>query len=189
MEIYNRTTLIPKIGKDQADVGNWRPITIGSLMARIFSGVLDARLRSVVKQSIRQKGFTKEDGCKANINLLNAAIAEMKKAKGGVVTIVDISKAFDTMPHTVLKQCLARKGILSAASKYIRNMYNDCHTVIKASDDTVRIELKRGIKQGDPLSPLLFNLALDPIIEELTEETKGVDIGEENLLVWHLRIT
>ncbi|XP_076660706.1 uncharacterized protein LOC143364079 [Halictus rubicundus] len=58
----NRTTLIPKAGKSTDDVGNWRPITIGSLMSRIFSSMLDRRLRWKVQNYKRQKGFTQEDG-------------------------------------------------------------------------------------------------------------------------------
>lgn len=44
----NRTTLLPKPGKDVADVRNWRPITIGSMLGRLFSDMLDHKLREFV---------------------------------------------------------------------------------------------------------------------------------------------
>lgn len=180
----NRTTLIPKAGKDCADVRNLRPITIGSIIGRIFSGILDARLRMFITQSIRQKGFTAEDGCKANINLFAGALARMKSSTGGVVTVVDISKAFDTIPHSMLKSCMLRKGVPISVAEFIRKMYENCKTIIRArGGQEVEIELKRGVKQGDPLSPLLFNLVLDPIIEELERNTEGIIIQEENVAV------
>ncbi|XP_070171308.1 uncharacterized protein [Polyergus mexicanus] len=57
----NRTTLIPKAGKDPSDVKNWRPITISSMVGRIFSSLLDRRIRDVIQQTQRQKGFIKEN--------------------------------------------------------------------------------------------------------------------------------
>lgn len=56
----NRITLIPKPGKSVDEVGNWRPITIGSLLRRMYSAMIDIKIRSKVKQHPRQKGFTKK---------------------------------------------------------------------------------------------------------------------------------
>ena len=60
---------------------------------------------------MRQKGFTSECRCKINIELLNFALSYCKRNNGGLFTIVDISKAFDTVPHAALKPCLARKAV------------------------------------------------------------------------------
>lgn len=179
----NRTTLIPKSGKDTTDVKNWRPITMGSMMGRIFSSIIDQRLRKFVKQSPRQKGFNAEDGCSLNILLLNEAIATAKADNGGVVTVLDVAKAFDTVPHQIIKPGLARKAVPTRICDYIESMYKGCNTIINGSDGKVEIELRRGVKQGDPLSPLLFNLAMDKLIEEINEDTPGIKIGEENIAV------
>ncbi|XP_015607998.1 uncharacterized protein LOC107273903, partial [Cephus cinctus] len=72
--LTNRTTLIPKLGKDEADAKNWRPITISSLLNRIFCSLIDKRLRAVIRQTVRQKGFTMENGCKANTALFKHAV-------------------------------------------------------------------------------------------------------------------
>jgi hypothetical protein len=57
----NRTTLIPKNNKDLSKAENWRPITIGSIISRIFSSTLDKRIKRGIVQNIRQKGFTSEN--------------------------------------------------------------------------------------------------------------------------------
>lgn len=63
-------------------------------------------------------------------------------------------------------------------------MYQGCKTSIKAADnDNVQIELKRGVKQGDPLSPLLFNLAIEPIIELINRRTTGILINNDSVSV------
>lgn len=155
----NRTTLIPKFGKDLNDVK-----TVSSMISRIFSGLIDGRLRSVIKQSNQQKGFTEENDCYSNVHLLHAALKQAKN-KGGVITVLDVSKAFDMVPQSAIEQCLLRKGILAPVAKYVTGMYKDCQTKIKTDDGEVNILLKRGVTQGDPLSPLIVNLIVEPILE------------------------
>lgn len=174
----NRTTLIPKVGKDPMDVKNWRPITISSLISRIWSSLIDRRIRSVLPESLRQKGFTAEDGCKQNVVLLTEAIQRCKAETGGVFSILDINKAFDTIPHSAIEASLVRKGIPSRVAGYICKMYENCSTVIKANgSQTVNISLRRGVKQGDPLSPILFNLCIEELLEQLDSATAGLPVG------------
>lgn len=120
----NRTTLIPKPNKNASNVENWRPITIGSILSRMFSSILDGRLRSGITQNIRQKGFTSESRYKLNIKLMNAALDHCKRNRGGAFTIVDISKAFDTILHSAVRPCLARKGVPTPIIDLIVEMYS-----------------------------------------------------------------
>lgn len=179
----NRTTLIPKPGKNTNDAKNWRPITIGSLLGRIYSSMLDNRLRGKIRNSKRQKGFTREDGCKQNIAILDNAINTMKSESGGVIIVIDIAKAFDTVPHKAIGDGLRAKGIPAEVAEYVQNMYDGCKTKIKTEKDTISIQLKRGVKQGDPLSPLLFNVIVDPIIDEIDETTEGIKMGDDEVSI------
>ena len=178
----NRTTLIPKAGKDAKDIKNWKPITIASMLSRIFSAIIDRRLSASITQNVRQKGFTSDDGCKQNTMIFKEAIEMMKTSKGGISTVVDISKAFDTVPHVMIGAGLRRKGVPEHLTKLVENMYVGCTTDVRARDEIVRIELKRGVKQGDLLSPLLFNLAIEPIIEKLSNETQRISVDNVHRL-------
>ena len=175
----NRTTLIPKINKPSSRIENWRPITIGPIFGRIFSSILDRRIRRGVALNLRHKSFTSENGCKINIDLLSAALSYSKRNRGRILAIVDISKAFDTIPHSALRPCLARKTVPTPVIDSIMNMYKGNHTKIKASGNIgVEVEILKGVKQGDPLSPLLFNLCLEPLLEMIEEETGGINVNE-----------
>jgi hypothetical protein len=177
----NRTTLILKSKKSGNKVEDWRPITIGPILGRIFSSILDKKLRRGIVLNLRQKGFTSENGCKTNIELLNSALNASKHENGGIFTIVDISKAFDTIPHSALTPCLARKGVPAPIIKIINNMYVDNTTIIRTKDkEGVEIKILRGVKQGDPLSPLLFNLCLEPLLETIEQTTSGIKINSNH---------
>jgi len=99
----NRTILIPKEGKDGTKVANYRPITISSLLSRLLWGIVDQRLRKVIKMNPRQKGFVAEAGCFANVQILDELVRTMKRSGGGVGIQLDISKAFDTVLHKAIE--------------------------------------------------------------------------------------
>jgi len=180
---YNRTTLIPKEGKDGSKVENYRPITISSLLSRLFWGIVDARLRKVVRLSPRQKGFVAEAGCFANINLLDQLNRLMKQRLGGVGIVLDLAKAFDTIPHGAIGRALRRKGVPEPIVGLIESSYRTLYTRIAHPDGDIEIQLQRGVKQGDPLSPLIFNLILEELLERL-ESMPGYELpGGENISV------
>lgn len=151
----NQTTLIPKVGKDPSDVKNWRPITISSMLSRIFSALIDRRLRRTIEQSDKQKGFKHENGCFANVRILSTALRILKES-GGVLGIEDVAKAFDTVPHAAIMPALRRKGVHPEVAAYVESMYNNCETSIKTKESNVSIILERGVKQGNPLSTLIY---------------------------------
>lgn len=89
-------TLIPKKGK----VINYQVISISFLLSRLFWGIIDQRLRQVV--AFRQKGFVAETGCFANLHILDQVTCIMKHESGGVGLVLDVSKAFGTVPHEAI---------------------------------------------------------------------------------------
>ena len=92
--------------------------------------MIDRKLRSKIKQYSRQKRYTEEDDCKYNIAILSSALTKMKEDLGGIVTIIDISKAFDTVPHRTISKGLQIKGVPNLISEYIQNKYKGCKTII-----------------------------------------------------------
>jgi hypothetical protein len=127
------------------------------------------------------KDLNKAENCKIETEIFNTALERSKRDRGGVFTIVDISKAFDTVPHSAITPSLARKGIPAPLIELINKMYRRVKTKIKTRDGNgVEIEILRGVKQGDPLSPTLFNLCMEPLLEAVEESTEGININNNN---------
>ncbi|ENN78510.1 hypothetical protein YQE_05022, partial [Dendroctonus ponderosae] len=78
---------------------------------------------------------------------------------GLVLTQVDISKAFDTIPHCAIAPALTCKGLPAHMVSKITKAYKYVATIIQ-SKATVDSSLQRCVKHGDPLSPTNFNLMI-----------------------------
>lgn len=174
----NRTTLIRKDGTDPQEAKNYRPITISSILSRLYWGIIDQKIRAKVVQTPRQKGFTAENGCYNNVHILNEVLRHAKRNDSLVVVQLDVSKAFDTVPHEIIGAALRRKGLPEYLISHIEDSYKDVHTTIVCGKEKVDMKLQRGVKQGDPLSPLIFNVVLEPLLQAL-EDKPGYKINQE----------
>jgi hypothetical protein len=172
----NRTILIPKQGNDHGKINNFRPITISSILCRMYWGIIDMKLRKVFSFSPRQKGFIHETGCFTNIRMFNEILRSAKRRTGMTAVQLDIAKAFDTIPHSAIAAALERAGLPHGIKKFIVRSYANITTIIEHKGTRIEIPIRRGINQGDPLSPFLFNLTLDPLLEIL-EEMPGFRLG------------
>lgn len=107
--------------------------------------------------------------------------AKTPKTKGLIAVQLDISKAFDTIPHDAIEPALTRKGILPLISKMICKSYKNMQTQIHNGPEDFKISLKRGVKQDDPLSPFISNAVMEPLLLKL-ESIPGYKINENTKL-------
>jgi len=164
-----RSILIPKsTDPDQlTSLTNWRPLTISSTIARTFSRILTNRLSAIIPISPRQRGFIKAPGCSENVATLANAMREAKRnRKTPAVVMIDFAKAFDSVSHAHVCAALRAKYIPQNTIKLIASTFVGATTAFDKYGKK-KIRLQKGVKQGDPLSPLLFNCALDHLTTEL----------------------
>lgn len=177
-----QTVLIPKSNKlDRLrEINNWRPITICSIVLRLYSRIITARLTKACPIHLRQRGFLRAAGCSENLKLLQLLIRNPKKElRELAIVFVDI--AFDTVSHHHVLMGLKQKEVGPHVIHLTKNMYQNidlCITTTKKSDLS---KILKGAKQSDPMSPLLFNVALDPLLCELEAEGKGYKQGRKSL--------
>ena len=127
---------------------------------RLYAKVWDKRLRANIKLGDRQKDFVPVDGCFENVKILQNIIKQQRrKRKEYNIVFLDLAKAFDLVSHQSIRKGLIRKGIPPTVIEGIMNMYKRSTTKISVGSQTTRtININSGVKQGCPLSPLLFNL-------------------------------
>jgi hypothetical protein len=121
---------MPKQGKDQSKIENYRRLTIASILCSTYLGIIDKKLREVFIFSPRQKCFVHETGCFNNVHNFDEIIRAAKKRDGLVAVHLDIAKAFDTVPHMVIDAALKRLGLPTFVRDSITNSYANVSTKI-----------------------------------------------------------
>jgi hypothetical protein len=162
------TLPIPKTA-DASKPSDFRPLTMGSMVVRFFHRIIAKRLERAVPLSPRQKAFREGDGLADNTWLLRSIIKDSQVAhKPLIATFIDVSKAFDTVSHQSLLRASARLGVPPLLVRYIKNLYTGSTTRLKVEGQLGSdMSVNRGVRQGDPLSPMLFNMIMDWVLGEI----------------------
>ena len=91
----------------------------------------------------------------------------------------DAKKAFDSVSHDAILKALESAGAPANAVNYIRNLYTYSNTQISVNDSVSEpLSVKRGVKQGDPLSCFLFNMVVDQCLRKLDTSLEVKLAGE-----------
>lgn len=176
-DLYDtRTIFIPKVKGGSSNPGDYRPISIGSVIIRQFHKILGKRLAGKFDLSkTRQAGFLPVDGCGQNLMVLKTLLTRARQEKKELhLATVDISKAFDSVSHEAIVGRLKEEGCSVDALEYINHLYSNNKTILQVGSQEFTSCFGRGVKQGDPLSPLLFNLVMEKALLKL-----GNDVGFE----------
>jgi hypothetical protein len=148
----------------KADVTNYRPISVLPILAKLFEREIAKQLTIYCdKQSViplQQFGFRAKSSCEAAlINALDGWMEDVDRGDMVGALLIDLSKAFDSVPHQKLLNELAAIGCSSGSLKWFATyLSNRRQRVVSRSITTDWKNVGRGVPQGSCLSPLLFSI-------------------------------
>lgn len=166
----------------QGDVqgpSNWRPITMCNTMYRLYAKCLARRVSQWAEEgealSPQQKGFQAQEGCTEHHFLLQAVLDEACSSRREcALAWLDLADAYTSIPRCHVFETLAEFGMPPAFLALLRELYSGCTTTIKVrQEETAAIPLRTGLKQGCPLSSILFQLALEPLLRFVGGPSRG----------------
>uniref|UniRef100_A0A3Q3G8L9 Reverse transcriptase domain-containing protein n=1 Tax=Kryptolebias marmoratus TaxID=37003 RepID=A0A3Q3G8L9_KRYMA len=164
-------SLILKKSKPPENCGSYRPISLLNVDLKILSKILAKRLENILPLVIGmdQTGFIKgRNSCNNLRRLLNVIQLCQRRAMDGLVVSLDAEKAFDRVEWPFLFYTLHQFGLGPNFISWIKVLYSrPLAAVITNGLRSNNFEVGRGNRQGCPLSPLLFTLAIEPLAETI----------------------
>ena len=175
-------TMIPLIKESRASKqssDNYRALTIGTGLSKLLDIIILNRQKDVLNTSDLQFGF-KSKSSTTMCTFMVLETIEYYKSKGSKVHVLllDASKAFDRVNYIKLFEKLCNKGMCPLTIRLMLNMYTNQKLQVKWNGyKSEKFNVTNGVRQGGVLSPLLFSVYMDELLEKLKENGSGCHIG------------
>jgi len=157
------------------------------LLTMMLANRLSCWLDKNKKLSDNQAAYRRRMGCEDHIFTLKSTIdLNTKNGKKLFVLFVDLSGAFDTVSHNLLWTKLDRLGLSYKFINFIKQIYKHAAAKVRTNEsESEFFNIEKGVLQGETLSPMLWNIFLDGIVEELNNnaETRAVTLNEKKLKI------
>ena len=169
---------------DRRVCSNYRGITLLSLPGKVFSGVLQRRVRRIVEPRIQEEqcGFRPGRGTVDQLYTLRRILEGAWEFAHPVhMCFVDLEKAFDRVPRGALWGVLREYGVTAPLIRAVRSLYDRCQSLVRiAGSKSDSFPVRVGLRQGCPLSPILFIVFMDRISRR-SQVMEGFRFGDARI--------
>ena len=189
-EAWNQGLITPifKSG-DKSDPNNYRGICVSSNLGKLFCNIINTRLVHFLTEhnvlSKSQIGFLPNYRTSDHIFTLHTLIDKyINQNKTKIFAcFVDFQKAFDSIWHEGLLSKLLESGIGGKTYNIIKTMYSKNQCAIKIGNKRTEFFTQgRGVRQGCPLSPTLFNIYINELATVLEQSAApGLTLHDSNI--------
>ena len=181
-------TLIPK-KENSNNVNDLRPITLLEIARKIITKAMTIRIKKCLanKSVINPNQFCHPGRIiHENILTLNLLVEDAKANNKNLHAVfLDCSKAFDRVNHEYLLKILEKKNCGDHFLNFIKTFLKGKSRINFNNNISDEMFVDRGVPQGETLSPFLFILAIDPLLNSVENDQtiKGIKVGNKNVKI------
>src|SRR5438128_597638 len=168
------TILLHKKNSDPLYIQNHHPITLSNTDLKILSTILAARSQTHASYLISpdQTGFMQGRHITDTILDINALLTLPDPPPNAFLLSIDWSKAYDRVSHYWLDHILNKALFPLSFQRLVHTTYHHRYTSITINGHPGPLfRVSRGVPQGDPFAPFLFNLSIEPLFNALRSAT------------------
>ena len=187
LSLSQNTALISLISKGHDDrfISNWRPVSLLCCDYKILAKILAKRMQTVINELISPEQFCVPG---RSINTCNSLIRDIvyysneKKSEVAILNL-DWCKAFDRVSMDFLYRILDKMGFSDRFISYIKLLYKNAKSRCIINGNIGKsFNIERGVRQGCPLSMLLFAIFQEPfyLAISLNTQIKGLLLPNNN---------
>ena len=163
---------------------NYLGISLTSVPAKVFELILSCRITPLLEAAgipqITQTAYRERDSCTDSIFAGMEALAQFTLSGDNVYScFYDLRSAFDIVEFCILLENPFHAGVNGKFWRLLRDCYHDLTSQVRLGTYMSEpFAISRGIRQGSVLSPMLFNLVMDPLLSELRTRCLGISIND-----------
>lgn len=171
-------TLIPKPDRNHSKISNWRPISLANCDSKIYSKLWANRLAHILPRLLHtdQAGFTKgRQACDIAMAVRTVLGHSATHHLDGALVFLDQEKAYDRLSRQYLVAALRAFGFPNLIINALTATFAPTFAhILDDGSPLPAFRVHTGVRQGDPLAPLLFNLALEPLLATFRLQLRGI---------------
>ena len=187
-----KTILLMKDPSKGPIPSNYRPITCLPMIWKLMTGVVSEYIyKHLIENNLmpdEQKGCKKKSrGCKELLLIDKMVLKNCKRRKTNLyMGYIDYRKAYDMVPHSWILSSMKMLGVAENILKVVKASMDQSKVELTHNGETLGlVDIKRGIFQGDSLSPLEFIMSMIPLTLLLRKDRSGYEMEKGKMKISH----